>query len=299
MSKFTVETYSARQLSPFTGNVQIVKTPFARALSLDGSSWQIQTICESHQQQWNINTDSQRRFIIYGSWHIDNQLSRLPIDPSLDVPEECIIQKYLINEIKNHLRNLPFKQQDVYECWLLHNETDLPVVLLATCTDSNLISTLPYIKRWRSRSGTETQFTSIPTSYPDNPFIMLESKINDLASAPSGAHWFLRNDDRSGRELHGPKERLLEAADFPELLLNTNWADASLSQLTTDYTHWLAPRLLTLQHISSKTRSMLETAAQSQPIEVFRYHKNYPAIINQELINKILVEAKLRISSIS
>jgi len=44
---------------------------------------------------------------------------------------------------------------------------------------------------------------------------------------------------------------------------------------------------------------MLETAAQSQPIEVFRYHKNYPAITNQELINKILVEAKLRISSIS
>ena len=301
MSKYTVETYSARQLSPFTGNVQIIKMPFARALSLDGKIWQIQTICESHQQQWNINTDIQRRFIIYGSWDINNQLSRLPIDPSLDVPDETIISRYLIAEIKNNLHNLPFRPQDFYECWLLNRETDLPVTLLATCTDENLISSLPQIKRWHSRSGTETEFTSIPTIYPGNPFIILEDKINQCTSTPLRNQWFLRNPDRSGRGLHiniDLDDRLLPSSDFPELLLNTNWDDANLSQLTNDYIHWLAPRLLTLHHLSSTTRSMLESLAQHQPIEVFRYYKNYPEIASQELINKTLVEAKLRISSI-
>lgn len=304
MSKYTAETYSARQLSPFTGNVQIIKMPFARALSLDGKIWQIQTICESHQQQWNINTDIQRRFIIYGSWDIHNQLSRLPIDPSLDVPDESIIMRYLITEIKNNLDNLPFKPRDFYECWLLTREADLPVTLLASCTDENLISLLPQIMRWRSRSGTETEFTGIPTIYPDNPFIMLEDKIHERTSTPLRSQWFLRNADRSGSGLHGQQlkadlqGRLLASSDFPELLLNTNWDDTNLSQLTNDYIHWQAPRLLTLHHLSSTTRSMLESLAQHQPIEVFRYYKNYPDIINQELINKILVEAKLRISSI-
>ena len=301
MSKYTVETYSARQLSPFTGNVQIIKMPFARALSLDGNTWQIQTICESHQQQWNINTDIQRRFIIYGSCDIYNQLSRLPIDPRLDVPDETIISRYLITEIETSLHNLPFKPQDFYEYWLLNRETNLPVTLLASCTDENLISSLPKIKRWRSRSGTETDFTSIPTIYPSNPFIMLEDKINEITSMPLRAQWFLRKPDHSGRGLHinsDLEDRLLPSSDFPELLLNTNWDDSNLSQLTNDYIHWLAPRLLTLHHLSSRTRSKLELLAQHQPIEVFRYYKNYPAIVNQELINKILVEAKLRISSI-
>ena len=304
MPKHTVETYSARQLSPFTGNVQIIKTPFARALSLDGKIWQIQTICESHQQQWNINTDIQRRFIIYGSWDMHNQLSRFPIDPSLDVPDESIISRYLITEIKNNLHHLPFKPQDFYECWLLARETNLPVTLLASCTDENLISSLPKIKHWRSRSGNETEFASTPTIYPGNPFILLEDKINELTSMPLRAQWFLRNSDRSGSGLDGQhinadlQCRLLSSSDFPELLLNTNWDDANLSQLTNDYIHWLAPRLRTLYHLSSSNRSMLELLAQHQPLEVLRYYKNYPEIVNQTLINKILVEAKLRISSI-
>ncbi|MCW8855474.1 MAG: hypothetical protein OQK76_06795 [Gammaproteobacteria bacterium] len=303
MSSFTTETYSARQLSPFTGNVQIIQTPFARALSLDGNSWQIQTICESHQQQWDINNHIQRRFIIYGTWDIQNQLSRYPIDPTLDVPDESIISRYLINCIKNNLDNLPFKSADSYEFWLLNKETSLPVALLATSIDKNLISASSNIKRWRSRSGTESEFTSISTKYTSNPFITLETEINKLTSSPISAQWFFRNNDRSGSGLKGQTvdmhlhDRTLPSSDFPELLLKTHWDNTDLATLCNDYTHWLAPRLLTLQHISKSNRLMLESAAQHQPIEVLRYHKNYPEILNTTLINKVLVEAKLRISS--
>ena len=303
MSQYTAETYSAKQLSPFTGNVQIINTAFARALSLDGNTWQIQTICESHQQQWNINSNTPRRFIIYGTWDKHNQLSRHPIDPMLDVPDESIIRKYLIHAISINLHKLPFKPKDSYECWLLERETGLPLTLLATSIDENLITEYARPHHWRSRSGNETEFTSITTNYSSNPFIMLESKIHKLTSHPFHIQWVLRNTDRSGSVIqhqhsHPNSDRqLLPASDFPELLLKTNWNDAELSKLTTDYTHWLSPRLLTLHHLSRNTRAMLENYAQRQSNEVLRYHKNYPDIIDRQLINKTLVEAKLRNSA--
>ena len=304
MTSLISEKYSAKQLSPFTGNIQIIKLPFARALSIDGKTWQIQTICESHQQQWNINTtnDMHRRYIIYGTWSEQNSLSRYPIDPTLDVPSENSIREHLMPEISNNLNKLPFAAKDAYEYWLLDSNNYLPIALLATSIDKELIFDIQASKRWRSRSGSESKFATCSTIYQSNPFLLLESYINNLSCKPLCCQWFYRENDRSGTAMHGHNlseqlfDRVLPANDFPELLLTTQSEFSDTKILIKDYLHHLAPRLLTLHHISKENRHILETAAQTQPEEVLRYHKLYPVIINQTLINKILVEAKLRSS---
>ncbi|MDH5473220.1 MAG: hypothetical protein OEY61_10230 [Gammaproteobacteria bacterium] len=304
MNIFTSQKYSARQLLPFTGNIQIINTPFARALSIDGKNWQIQTICESHQQQWNINTNSDihRRYIIYGTWNDITGLSRFPIDPTLDVPSENSIHKNLITEIISSIDSIPFPAEDTYEYWLLDNNNYLPIALLATSISKELISETQQIKRWRSRSGSESEFTTSSNTYNRNPFTLLETYINNLSCQPLCAQWFHRNHDGSGTGLQGQNikqqlyDRVLPSIKFPELLIINQPDNPDYELLLHDYNHWLAPRLLTLHNITYETRLALENAAQYQPADVFRFHRLYPTIINRQLINKTLVEAKLRAS---
>ncbi|HEY9052952.1 MAG TPA: hypothetical protein VIQ03_15480, partial [Gammaproteobacteria bacterium] len=85
MTELTTEAYSIRQLSPFRGTVQILNSEFARAVSADGLQWQIQVSCEVKQQQWGImnSPEVQRRYVLYGMWSKQTDLSSLPLDPML------------------------------------------------------------------------------------------------------------------------------------------------------------------------------------------------------------------------
>lgn len=63
-----------------------------------------------------------------------------------------------------------------------------------------------------------------------------------------------------------------------------------------DYLHWQAPLLLMLP-LPAERRRDLEHHAQQRPLAVQQYHRLYPEICDQAMLNKILVEAVLRKAS--
>jgi len=81
---------------------------------------------------------------------------------------------------------------------------------------------------------------------------------------------------------------------FPELMLTTKWNDESAQVLVRKYLEWQAPLLLTLTYIKDATSNTLEINAQKRTNIVVKYCMFYPKVINTMLINKILVEARMR-----
>jgi len=81
---------------------------------------------------------------------------------------------------------------------------------------------------------------------------------------------------------------------FPELMLSTDWDSESITSLVNDYLSWQAPILLTLAHLSDKTRKTLEVFAEQRPEIVEKFYRFYPKVIDTILLNKILVEARMR-----
>lgn len=299
---FTTEIYSARQLSPFNGNIQILSTPFARALTANGTSWQIQTICEFHQQQWNINNNPSlnRRYIVYGSWNNKLGLTRHIIDPTLDVPDESLIHQHLIAPISSKTLHLPFPAKDNYELWLLDDHHFLPVALLASATCEDQPGNISTQRRWYATKSLPNSSQSYKHYSSQHSFHILEAIINQQISPSFNYQWFLRLPDNSAiAQTYGKNEyhsagQQLAASLFPQLPLKSDWGHPQLNNLCQVYLDHLSPRLLSLQNLPAELRSTLEHACQKQPEEVLRFHKLYPEIINKKLINKLLVEAELR-----
>ena len=284
--------------------IQVVKTDYARAISTDGINWQIHASCETHQQQWGIHDqpDTQRRYILYGMWTQKNWLYTVPLDPMLDVPDDTIIRQKLIPLLEQHLGDIPFPQQDNYELWLLHAQDKLPVALLSSAIDAHTLHNI-HASRWRAQSTSGATFTVRQAQCSTDPLLKIEQLINNSSTSPITGQWFKREKDGSGSGILGLNiddqliNRTVAAENFPQLLLRSSWPDANMQLLIDEYHQWLAPRLLCLHHIDNTTRELLELAASQQALETSRLHSLYPKIINQKVMNKIMVEARLRTSA--
>lgn len=306
MTEATATAYSIRQLSPFRGTVQILSADFARAVSADGRQWQIQVSCEVKQQQWGImnSPEVQRRYVLYGMWNKQRGLSSLPLDPMLDVPDHKLVEGSLLSHLEHQANAIPFPAMDHYELWLLHGKTRLPIALLASSINEH---TLDQIKasRWRACSSRQLQFQPSRAKCSTDPILKIESLISEQCTSPLMAQWFYREADRSGHGLggsHVPETligRTLAAEEFPELLISEDWPDDNDCLLAEDYHHWLSPQLLLLPHLHHTTRLRLEQAAQQHAMAVSRQYQLYPAIADQKIMNRILVEARLRKSSMT
>lgn len=301
MDTETSQYYSIRQLSPFKGCIHIVSLPYARAVTNDGINWQIQVSCEVHQQQWNIHNDPaiQRRYIFYGFWTETAGLSSIPLDPTLDVPDESYVEELLIDAIQQALPELPFAPADLYELWALDKKTHLPIALLRSATSPHQLDQIDF-SRWRASDQAGHDFHPQRVSCNTDPVLTLQDVINDETCCPPTAQWFLRENNGSGQGLQGQNldtelmHRHLTRLQFPELLIRENWSEPFTRMLVEDYHHWLSPSLLTLNHISETTRQRLEDAAVNRALDVSRRYKLYPAITRSKWLNRILVETKLR-----
>ena len=289
-TSFKHEIYSQRQAFPFSACVQVIETPFARALSVDSVNWQIQTICESHQQQWKIINDPslQRRYILYGHWSQPNGLSRLPIDPYLDIPAhdqlDILIAALVLNADK-----APYLSRDHYELWLLDKLNHLPLILIATRTSEHKINLEPTDNWTLSR-----QFAS-----PSNELSqIIQHHLTTELGIPACFQWFRRDSVTGNGHAIESKQAIyhnqLDNLHFPELILREQWPESSITHQFITFQNYFSPQLLTLPSISDTRRQQLEIAAQSQPLLVSHYYRSYPKILDQKLFNKILVEAKFR-----
>jgi hypothetical protein len=298
-----IQLYSQRQLSPFMGLVYVASISLARAISNDGIFWQIQVSCETQQHHLGLShAGLVRRYVLWGVWSKQAGLKAMPLDPMLDTPKDEVIENQLIPALESSLQHMPFESKDHYELWILDSLENLPVALISTRIDGYNLDLLKPA-HWRASTHSKRDFLPVLTHITTDPLLKLEQMISDNTCCPIRSQWFLRDDTGNGTgvtaqnlelELH---HRILENEKFPELLIREHWPNLDTQLLAREYHNWLAPRILTLQNLSLATRARLELAAQKYAVETSQLINLYPQIADQKIINRILVEARLRTAS--
>jgi len=279
--------YSMRRLSPYQGTIQVVELPGFRAMSGDGSSWDLR-----------IENPGMRP--AHAMWHEGEAYN-------VEISERTA--PFLI-ALRDH-PPLPFQLADTLELWLLDAHELLPLALLA--------STLPHMAppnrvdtSWRAAFPGDDGFIApslqAGAAQPlEHPFIPHREILNRCVRTAAGTHpraqWFRREAAGDGLGSGGTGiepalfARELAAAQFPELLLRERWDNEVEAALVRDYHDWLAPALLTHSNLTRATRDRLEHAACAQAEKLFRLRQLLPEIVNRDLIDVALVEAVLRRSS--
>jgi hypothetical protein len=296
-----LQCYSIRQLSPFQGTVQVINTPSVRAISVDGIHWQIQVTCEQHQQEWGLNS-AVRRYVLWGVWSERFGLKSMPLEPMLDVPKFDTVEQHILPILQTMHAHIPFTQRDAYELWILDSLDQLPIALIATRTQPIELENFKPT-HWRASTAQQRDFKPARAQTSIDPLLKLEQLISDNTCCPIRSQWFVRDKTGSGTGLCGQNitddliNRTLPREAFPELLIREDWPNNDARMLAEDYHHWMAPRLLLLQHLSESTRSRLEKSAQAQAVETSKLYHLYPTFLDQKILNRILVETRLRQSA--
>jgi len=276
-----IKAYSQRVTPPFSGTAQVVESNRARAISMDGSSWEIHFVRGTTSNKPN---DKQRAYLrVANIRHTAlrglaeaGEHDGKPIDDRI-----LELAAFLANA------ELPFPPADVHEYWLLSPKDGSPLAMIFSCVDLQTRETFPAKHSdWTSlpqavmpveRTQAELDAGKPPVNY------QVESMIRERAGYRPLAKWF-----------HRPSARIV---DFPDLLLTQDWQDEQQARLCERYLQRQAPRLLMLHGLSVERRSWLEQATKAQAIEVGRFHAMYPEVVDHDLISALRVEARLRAQS--
>ncbi len=262
-----IRTFSKRLLPPYSGQVQIAESDKYRALTIDGLTWEIQYVNRSHVRVATLNA---------------SEIKTYANNP--DLMEQEIVDDQIITllgflaDIK-----LPFAPTDKYEYWLLDAVTGLPLALIFSCTDAEQMTKFPDRPEW----------TALPAAVM--PINKTEQEQNDQ-SPPVNYRLEMLVAQRSGTK---PKAQWYERTssddnDFPPLMIDEDWPESTNQTLCRRYIERQAPRLLMLHGLSHDDRRRLESYCQPHAMEVARFCGMYPDIIDQELIQSLRVEARLR-----
>ena len=301
--------YALRRLNPFLGVMQVVESARVRALSSDGVSWQLQVLADKPQHTWGCldPAPSVQQYFRFGDWNADEGMSRVPINPLLDVGAMLAAAEELVGRLQRVTPELPFPLRDHLELWLL-DTGDQPLALLASTTRSDYCAEIqarewhavdPFVSDFRSATLGGSGLPGAKASSTRGHADALEALLQAHAEQPAAVQWFERDARHDGTGLAGMgparlRGRRLDAGAFPPLGFRTTWQDPVCAAAFHDYTSWLAPWLLTLQDLSDAQRRELESAARSQPLQIERYHRLYPQVLQPELIDAARVEARLR-----
>ena len=278
-----IKSYSQRVTNPFSGLVQIVETDEARAMSMDGISWEFYFL---HTLPGDGNTPErhyQRRYSPVAL--IDNHEIKKIADPDSGKARD-MDQRILELVIFIAAAELPFPSIDKFEFWLLDPEDQSPLALIFSCIDRDQIEAFPNRTEWTAlpaavmpieKTEEELENGTPPVNY------RFERMIADRAGYNPQAKWFERNSD--------------ETEIFPPLLVKEDWLEDEQIDICKRYIQRQSTRLLMLQGLTKQNRKKLEIAARPHVFEAERFHACYPEVIDSKLMNTILVEARLRSDS--
>lgn len=300
--------YAVRRLNPFQGVIQVAGDDEARAISPNGREWEIQIRAE-RPEMWGAESAGEpvTQFLRFGLWSAGTGLSRIPAHPLLDLTAMLEKAHELTGFLALKENDLPFPLTDRFELWLLDGKARMPLALLASSSDKEDLHK-PRVRRWHCANRSFDDFPAPETAsarppHPrdtdPHPHMSRLERMVAMESGHSIAQWFERDESGAGsgqplKALEELSHRRLAPHCFPELLIREAWPDPLDRSLVRDYLHWLSPRLLTLQHISDKTRGRLERAARAQAVEVAETWSLYPRIMDREVIEAARVEARLR-----
>ncbi len=305
-----LDCFSIRHLSPFRGTLHIVESPGAQAVTADGLSWRIQVRATVTVKGWGSldRSGSEQRIVIYGFWSKAGGFQGLPLNPLVDLDEVQSLAKEVLDALSEYASALPYPARDNIELWLLDKDSKLPLALLASRQGTDELP-MPRRLKWVPTEHSELGFaadslldnTDSAEAHPTHKHRdVLAECVKRAAGSPPQAQWFERSPEGGGLGLADNlndaaiRERTLRRADFPQLLIREAWDDTQCRDLVADYIRWQAPLLLTLQGISRETRARLEQLARTSALKVEHFHRLYPEIVDQQQMNAMLVEARMR-----
>lgn len=279
-----IRSYSKRLLSPFSGQVQIVEGPRARALTLDGQRWEMQyrLLPDADQDRENRLSGKPLRQRYAPIARIQGgRTERLGLPAFFDRTEV----EGQIDELADCLTGvaLPLPAADRYEYWLLDSRYEAPLALIFSCTQAEEMALYPDRPEWTALPAARMTIPATPEEQeggvpPVN--YRLEGLVNERAGRHPRGAWFQR---RSG-----------ETTSFPPLLVSEDWDDEADHQLCQRYVRRQAPLLLMLHGLDDGDRLRLEQAARDNVMEVGRFCRLYPKVADEQLMAAMRVEARLR-----
>jgi hypothetical protein len=263
--------------------VQIAESDNARALSMDGDMWEFQFIYANGRGGNAGSVRQQGRFI--RAAHIRHRdLERVIDNPSTEDGEvdERILElaRFLLDA------SLPFQAADRYEYWLLDPKDNSPLALIFSCLEVSEMASFPKLTDWTALPAAvmpiETSEDERSKSYgPVN--YRLERCVAERAGTKPRARWFTRRPN--------------ESEDFPPFLVREDWKSEEHRDLCKRYLHRQAPRLLMLHGLRWEERQRMELEAKANALDVDRFYPLYPEIADKDVMDKIRVEARIRMAA--
>lgn len=303
-----MDLYCVRRVNPFLGVVAVVKTPDGRALSVDGRHWQLQILAQPPRGLWSgAGYRDELQYFRFGLWSERDGLTRVPLNPILDVGRMLAAAGVLIDRLGASLPALPFPLAPELELWLL-DQAQAPLALLAAVTQDAGLDEVGH-PAWSAGGRGERTFVSATLLRQGGPARAGSGRahhaeaVERLVQATAGRRlndqWFRRAEDGSGIALErpapeGPASRRLPPDSFPPLPLRSDWPVEADRALVADYLDWLAPYLLTLPGIDADLRRRLERAAVKEALLVDALWRLYPQVQDEGFLTRARVEASLR-----
>ena len=283
-----VRRYAIRRVNPFLGVFQIVETAGGRAVSANGVVWEIELIAELASGWGSLNQHhSDTAYYRYGLWSREEGLINRPLAPHLreqPLRSQC---DEVLAALADAVDALPFALADNRELWLFDDWNKRPLALLATLAEGAL-APMPEPRYWSAalgRHGTPGQLR-FPAAQA------VEELIKKRAGFNIHKHWIVRDVEGAGViEVTGES---LPASAFPVFLLTEDWDDPADAALIADYLAWIAPALLTLQHLTPEQRLAKEQQVRLQAVSIEHHCHLYPSVINEQLLLAARVQCRLQ-----
>ena len=275
-----VRGYSQRLTPPFSGLVQIAESDRARAITMDGKSWEFHFLFDIPERDRTPGRQNQRRFKRVASITSD-RVSSMTAQSSHET--QAVDDRILELAAFISTASFPFPSADKHEYWLLDPEDDSPLAMIFSCVDGEQMVDFPDRAEWTALSAAAMRIERTPeeekNSEPPVNY-RVERMVAERAGSKPRARWFTRRES--------------EPESFPPLLLKEDWGDARQSELCQRYIQRQSTRLLMLHDLQHEDRRRLESAARQNVFEVERFYPFYPDVADKQLMNAILVEARLR-----
>jgi len=274
-----ISAYSQRLSPPFSGQAQIAESDRARAITMDGRSWEIHFMRGGGEGRGYAK---HQRSYFRAAYVSDTWIRRVSEEGTHDGQE--VDERIL--ELTNYIEeaSLPFPVADEHEYWLLDAQDESPLAMIFSCVEAEQMGTFPDHPEWTAlpaavmpieRSEEELANGTPPVNY------QVERLVAERAGSRPKARWFRRR-------------RYSDPEKFPPFLLREDWNDEKAHDLCQRYIQRQSPRLLMLHGMEHSNRLRLEQAASANVMEVERFHAMYPEIADPELMNEMRVEARLR-----
>ena len=283
-----VHAYAIRRVNPFIGVLQVIETEGGRAISSNGVVWEIELRTERSGMWGSLNKHAKEAvYYRFGLWSAEEGLVNRPLAPHLEkdpLTKQC---DTLIACIEERLQYIPFKLIDNRELWLFDKEERQPLALLASLKPGDKPPS-PEPKYWKSclgANGVASQYR-----FPDARY--LEQLVERTASSNIRKYWVNREDDGSGMlERNG---ECITVNEFPCFLICENWPNEEDISLVKNYIAWVAPSLLSLQHLNKIERDRLERQLNVQAVSVEHHWHLYPATVDEKRLTAARVQCRIQ-----